>query len=656
MPAKRPRNLKEEDEEMTSRRTHNNSLNNNTPPHFFKVILHDDLLQGNLRIPRKFAQKHGTSLPALLHLQLPSGHMEQVELWREDGDLFLQNGWADFARLCCISFGYFVVFRYEGDSLFHVVVFDVTACEIEYPARPGTGRSPGSGDTRPSPLPRGGRTGQGEEVPVIELSDDEDRDPCLRSDRKKPPSGCPRSSKRSRAGSPGTDTCTTGVDPSALETRFRNSVDDRHRGSKRVASAATSSALRRASSFKCKRPSTIVTVQPKRGLYMPRNFWIRCFPGSGIRDIKVHVSGKKTWTISASSSIYPKFRRGWNEFLADNNIHEGDVCLFEVMASTEADFRVVILRTGDVAQMPRDSVDSECDDEVCGMNPFSQVLTGETSSTNPLVNLRPSDILSRKKLQVQFPLVSSQEVGKTGEEKVQVRYLNEDGGSDVFVDGNRNSDRERSLPLCDRSSKSLVNVFQGTNAPMATSTHSSPLQEPTERLHLKYLAEFGIRVAGDESPGTFQRASRFLSERPCCIVVCSMRNLYFPKSFLTRCFPDGNGTIGEIKVHVCGKGTWTLVASKERYPRFSRGWKEFVAGNELRESDVCLFKPARSGDNEFEAVVFHGEGEMTVNMRVAVRRAKTRHGKSENMMKESSRMGGRGMEWGNGNGENNLYF
>jgi hypothetical protein len=47
-------------------------------------------------------------------------------------EIWFQNGWQDFMESHSILYGYFLFFRYEGSSKFHVLVFDNTATEIQY--------------------------------------------------------------------------------------------------------------------------------------------------------------------------------------------------------------------------------------------------------------------------------------------------------------------------------------------------------------------------------------------------------------------------------------------------------------------------------------------------------------------------------------------
>ena len=49
------------------------------------------------------------------------------------GGVWFQNGWSEFASSHGVAVGHLVVFKYEGYSHFHVLIFDATTTEIDYP-------------------------------------------------------------------------------------------------------------------------------------------------------------------------------------------------------------------------------------------------------------------------------------------------------------------------------------------------------------------------------------------------------------------------------------------------------------------------------------------------------------------------------------------
>lgn len=92
-------------------------------------------------IPSNFVTKLGKSLRGPVTLKIPSGLEWKVELRSCNGEVWLQKGWTEFADHLSIGRGHLLLFRYEGNSRFHVVIFDKSATEIEYPTNPSPTRS-----------------------------------------------------------------------------------------------------------------------------------------------------------------------------------------------------------------------------------------------------------------------------------------------------------------------------------------------------------------------------------------------------------------------------------------------------------------------------------------------------------------------------------
>ena len=49
-----------------------------------------------------------------------------------EGHMYLGPGWEHFARSHELQLGYFLVFRYDGDAMFTVKMFDNTMCRMYY--------------------------------------------------------------------------------------------------------------------------------------------------------------------------------------------------------------------------------------------------------------------------------------------------------------------------------------------------------------------------------------------------------------------------------------------------------------------------------------------------------------------------------------------
>ncbi|KAE8723352.1 hypothetical protein F3Y22_tig00012493pilonHSYRG00050 [Hibiscus syriacus] len=113
----------------------NDSMFKPKTPHFFKIVLEDTIRDKKLGIPRKFVKKYGNGLSDSVLLMVPSGDTWHVELTKSDGVVWLQNGWEEFVAFYSLKNGHFLVFKYEGNDKFIVLIFDMSASEIEYPCK-----------------------------------------------------------------------------------------------------------------------------------------------------------------------------------------------------------------------------------------------------------------------------------------------------------------------------------------------------------------------------------------------------------------------------------------------------------------------------------------------------------------------------------------
>ncbi|KAL2468392.1 B3 domain-containing transcription factor VRN1-like [Forsythia ovata] len=91
------------------------------PERFFKMI------------PRKFVGKYGPELSNVVRLTDSIGGVWCVRLEKVEKTLWLHDGWEKFVQDHSVSYGYFLVFKYRGNSNFNVRIFDLTASEVHYP-------------------------------------------------------------------------------------------------------------------------------------------------------------------------------------------------------------------------------------------------------------------------------------------------------------------------------------------------------------------------------------------------------------------------------------------------------------------------------------------------------------------------------------------
>ncbi|KAL5855698.1 hypothetical protein ACOSQ4_005500 [Xanthoceras sorbifolium] len=108
-----------------------------TASHFFKVILPQTLEDKKLSIPEKFVRKFGDELSTVATVRVPNGCVWHVGLMKDGRRVWFSDGWHEFLMHHSVSVGYFLVFKYDRSSNFHVLIFDMTACEIVYPCTGG---------------------------------------------------------------------------------------------------------------------------------------------------------------------------------------------------------------------------------------------------------------------------------------------------------------------------------------------------------------------------------------------------------------------------------------------------------------------------------------------------------------------------------------
>ncbi|XP_048135724.1 B3 domain-containing transcription factor VRN1-like [Rhodamnia argentea] len=288
-------------------------------PHFFKIILSDTLQSGKLGIPKKFLGRYGKDLSSLVLLKVPGSLTWTIGVEkRNNGIVWLWKGWREFMQHYSIGHGHLVVFKYEGNSTFHVMIFDKSASEIDYSS---SGISNlGSGFISP----------KREYVVEVEVSED-----CAprQKMRVKPHSPCSQSSPCS----------SQDLEDRVGESRSRASH------SKPVFGGSTSlwplSSFELASKFDSEYPFFKVVIRPSHIKHdienVPRSFIMQ-----HIRQIKKIATlrhSDRTWPVKLSS--YPSgamFSSGWMAFVRGTRLHVGNVCVFELTDRDDIVFRIYI--------------------------------------------------------------------------------------------------------------------------------------------------------------------------------------------------------------------------------------------------------------------------------------------------------------------------
>ncbi|KAL4362756.1 hypothetical protein GQ457_04G018210 [Hibiscus cannabinus] len=288
--------------------------NNHSPEpyHFFKVILESTIRDDKLGIPRKFARDYVNTLSSPIIFEFPNGEVWELELTKLEDEMWVQNGWRKLAVHYSLELGHFLVFRYEGNCRFHVLIFDTSASEIHYPYT-------------------NAKEGIHQQQVKIEESEEHDFSTCM---TKKLALQCSRPLNIMRA-------CNNGF--SAGKGKV-----------KKVKSDEKSKALMRASSaFQSKNPFFLVFMQPtyvgfdsrrRCCICIPKEFSSKYLMGHGV--VILSDSNGKTWSAEYHSILGSKrpcvLCNGWEAFVRDHNLQVGDVCIFELIDCIDISFKVFI--------------------------------------------------------------------------------------------------------------------------------------------------------------------------------------------------------------------------------------------------------------------------------------------------------------------------
>nr|XP_048321753.1 B3 domain-containing protein Os03g0212300-like [Ziziphus jujuba var. spinosa] len=84
-------------------------------------------------IPIKFGKKIADELSSIATITVPNCRSWKLGLEKANGRILFVDGWQQFVDYHSIASGYFLVFRYDGFSKFHVYIFDKSCTEIDYP-------------------------------------------------------------------------------------------------------------------------------------------------------------------------------------------------------------------------------------------------------------------------------------------------------------------------------------------------------------------------------------------------------------------------------------------------------------------------------------------------------------------------------------------
>ncbi|KAK7256215.1 hypothetical protein RIF29_29653 [Crotalaria pallida] len=301
------------------------------------VVMHPSYLhsQAKLMMPGMFVEKYGEGLPKIVFLKPSNGVEWKVNLVKHDGGIWFQEGWKEFAEYHSLAEGYIVVFRYEKASNFQVLIFDLSALEIDYPFKRVESKRASSND-------------QGNKPTVAESSE------AYKPSQKRKDNLSLEVPQQFKKSSRYVDVDSIrNLSKATLHHTSKQLKEGQHSTAKQI------TALDKARSFKPCNPSCVVFMRPsyinyKANLHLPTGFGRRYFDSAVKRgDTNLRLANGSVWTASyriIETSLGTRFvllRGGWNRFARDNNLKVGDACIFELVDRTKLTFQVYIFRETD---------------------------------------------------------------------------------------------------------------------------------------------------------------------------------------------------------------------------------------------------------------------------------------------------------------------
>ncbi|MCL7044839.1 hypothetical protein MKW94_007009 [Papaver nudicaule] len=272
--------------------------------HFFKIINDYIIEDRRLELPKKFVGIFGEELGKAGLIEDPMGKIWPVELWKAEGEIYFQSGWQAFMEYFSIGVAHFLIFRYEGDSHFHVSICDMTACEIDYPCL---------GEDVDESHPE--RVSAGEKDHSMENMD--------------VPFGC--ATRRTA------HTAANRAGPSCK----RNRCEDYHK-------AGDSVKRNKPDGFGenvCK--PWVFRFKRQLRLHVPCEFTRSFLKEAGDNFVTLKDSTGRQWHVGYTISAFKNkaiFYKGWHDFVLENHLKVGDACVFELVGIDNLEMKVNIIR------------------------------------------------------------------------------------------------------------------------------------------------------------------------------------------------------------------------------------------------------------------------------------------------------------------------
>lgn len=294
------------------------------PIMFFKVYLPDRSSQ-HLTLPSAFVKRLNGTLPPSSILVCSGNRTWSVDVKKVDNTLSFENGWTDFVKDNSLEPGDFLVFSYLGTSRFNVKIYGKSGCEKSYLHDVNEIKIETEDDKATQHHQYEQTNGHGEDT--NNLTDEEELS-----------SGDSEISWENQK-----QTCRKKKD---IRVKKHPRVSTKQNG--KDSNVTAEKDIAPDSSRKCESeyPQFKIGVLPvyisHGSLNIPMPFAEK-YLKVGRTEIALRVLSK-SWpvTLTTYANGCCKISSGWLAFVRDNYIQEGDICLFELIDTSDYTFRVSI--------------------------------------------------------------------------------------------------------------------------------------------------------------------------------------------------------------------------------------------------------------------------------------------------------------------------
>ncbi|KAI3857049.1 hypothetical protein MKX03_015421 [Papaver bracteatum] len=326
--------------------------------HFFEIFSPSIITDKRLELPKEFTVKYGKKLCDNAIIKVLNG-VWHIGMRRADGVILFENGWPEFMEFYSIRVGHVILFRYDGNSKFQVHIFGMDATEIDYPTH---------NDSTNHDAEMTSTHSQEDEVEVVSIHSDStqrDDEPSMSSESplnlKAEPAKheSPQKSRKPKKATP---------------TTFCNK--------------ALQATVESVEGFKSENPFFKVTIHVsyiKGPLRVPNDFANSYLRNITQRGITLRISDGRTWEVKyvPGTQYNRRLSHGWNKFVADSHLKEGDICVFELVDREKLEMNVQIFHqkktfarkvTPKIKHLPEFHATLKAAEDFTSENPFFKVV------------------------------------------------------------------------------------------------------------------------------------------------------------------------------------------------------------------------------------------------------------------------------------------